>query len=244
MRPSSIATLLAALACLAGVTPGDAGELSVTPVTIAATAPTNAATLTLRNLGQKPINAQIRVFRWSQEGGVEKLERTSDVVVSPPITSLPPRVDYLVRVVRVAKTPVAKEESYRILVDEIPDRGPRENGTVTLMVRYSIPVFFAAGDAAAASVAWRLERADGGLRLAVRNNGAKHLRLANVRIKDKAGAIIPVQDGLVGYVLGGAAMAWPLTRINAGSVASGQVELIADSGSGPVHAPLSLSAPR
>ncbi len=69
------------------------------------TAPGAASTVTLRNEGAAPINAQIRVYRWSQVDGKENLEPTEDVVASPPAVTLAPQTNYVARVVRVSKRP-------------------------------------------------------------------------------------------------------------------------------------------
>src|SRR5207302_3878346 len=53
-----------------------AASLQVAPVNIEVQAPAAAATLRLHNVGTRPLNAQLRVFRWSQENGEEKLEPT------------------------------------------------------------------------------------------------------------------------------------------------------------------------
>lgn len=86
--------------------------------------PAAAATFTLHNEGTSPLNAQIRVFRWSQVNGEEKLEPTTDVVASPPIAALAPKTDYTIRIVRVSKQPVATGETYRLFVDEIQIPSP------------------------------------------------------------------------------------------------------------------------
>jgi P pilus assembly chaperone PapD len=100
-----------------------------------------AATVTLRNNGAKPIATQIRVFRWIQEAGRERLEPTEDVVASPPAVELQPAQDYVARVVRVTKKPVEGEEAYRLFIDELPE-APQGQRTVNLVVRHSIPLFF------------------------------------------------------------------------------------------------------
>ena len=72
--------------------------------------------------------------------------------------TLTPNTEYVVRVIRVATHPVNAEESYRVLVDELPDPAQRRNGVVSLVVRQSIPVFFANPDATPASVTWSIKR--------------------------------------------------------------------------------------
>jgi fimbrial chaperone protein len=47
-------------------------------------------------VGAAPINAQIRVFKWAQENGEEKLEPTEEVVASPPLATLAPNTDYTI----------------------------------------------------------------------------------------------------------------------------------------------------
>jgi len=74
-----------------------ATSLRVAPTNIEMIAPDSAAALTLRNEAKKPINVQMRVFRWTQQDGIERLEPTSDVVASPPAAKLGPGANYLVR---------------------------------------------------------------------------------------------------------------------------------------------------
>ena len=88
--------------------PAAAGSLQVEPVLLDVTAPGAASTVTLRNEGTQPINAQIRVFRWSLVDGQEKLEPTDAVVASPPSVTLTPKGQYIARVVlKIAANPAA-----------------------------------------------------------------------------------------------------------------------------------------
>lgn len=131
-----------------------AGSLQVEPVLIDVTAPGAASTITLRNEGTVPIDAQIRVFRWSIVNGEEELTPTNDVVASPPSVTLTPKGQYIARIVRVSKQPVAGEESYRLLIDQLSDLSQQKNGTVNLQVRYSIPVFFGAANKKHPTLSW------------------------------------------------------------------------------------------
>ncbi|UGX87085.1 fimbrial biogenesis chaperone [Phyllobacterium meliloti] len=216
----------------------NAASLRVAPTSLDLTAPGSAAVLTLTNQAKRPINVQVRVFRWTQVNGVEQLEPTSDVVASPPSTVLTGNKDYLVRVIRVSKKPVAGEESYRVIVDELPDPSRRKGGTVTLVMRYSIPVFFKDADASAPKVAWTIKRSGGGLVLAARNNGDSRLRLSDVQLM-QGGREIGTRKGLVGYVLGGASMQWPVGGGKA--VSAGSIALKAQSDAGPLDVNVAVS---
>jgi fimbrial chaperone protein len=184
-----------------------AASLQVAPVLLEVVAPGAAATVTLRNNGDKPIATQVRVFRWIQEAGGERLEPTEDVVASPPAVELQPAQDYVARVVRVTKKPIAGEEAYRLFIDELPE-APQGRRTVSLVVRHSIPLFFDAPGSSAPEAAWRVTQNGHAVSLSAVNGGDRRLRLASVRIGDAAGKSISLGPGLVGYALGRSAMTW------------------------------------
>ena len=243
MRIRTLASLML-VALAAGPLPTLADGLQVSPVTVEIAAPGATATLKLRNDGTLPIEAQIRVFRWSQVDGQERLTPTTDVVASPPSTSLQPRTDYTIRIVRVSRQPVAAAESYRLLVDELPSAAGRRNGTVSLVLRYSIPVFFYARDASEPAVGWSVERAQGRLYLASSNRGDRHVRIAALTLQDERGTRVSLGDGLVGYVLGRSAMRWPIPATSARLLTSGSLVVTAQGNRGPIHAVLPPQPPR
>lgn len=222
---------------LAAVPSSHAASLRVAPTTVELIAPDSAATFTLRNEAKRPLNVQIRVFRWTQKGGSEQLEPTSSVVASPPATKLKPSADYTIRVVRVDKSPVKTEESYRVVVDELPDPSRKKAGAVNLVVRYMIPVFFRNADAGGAEVSWRLKRSGGSLELVGQNKGSSRLRLSDLKLT-QGGKTIASRKGLVGYVLGGATMEFPVGR--GSRLGGGSVKLSANSAAGPISASVSV----
>ncbi|BCW88584.1 hypothetical protein sos41_17250 [Alphaproteobacteria bacterium SO-S41] len=211
-----------------------AASLRVAPVMIDLNPPQAASSLKVWNDGEEPINVQVRVFRWRQVNGEDVLEPTTDVVVSPPIARLMPGEENLVRVVRVSQTPIVGEESYRVLVDELPDPGARKSGAVKLVLRHSIPLFFAAEGSLAPSVVWKMQREAGGIRIVATNSGTKRLRVVNLAL-GVAGAEVARQEGLVGYVLGGASASW-FIPVKSGTPAGAAVTISAESEAGRIHA--------
>src|ERR1051325_6493292 len=89
-------------------------SIRVSPVLAEVRAPAGATALTLRNDNDRPIDVQIRAFGWNQSNGVERLEPTTDVAVSPPLTTVPAGAEYTIRVVRVSRRSLDGEESYRV----------------------------------------------------------------------------------------------------------------------------------
>ena len=73
------------------------------PVLVEVTLPAAASSLRLRNFGTKPISAQVRVYRWSQQNGRDHLVETRDVVASPPSAEIGADATQLIGIVRVSK---------------------------------------------------------------------------------------------------------------------------------------------
>jgi fimbrial chaperone protein len=231
------ARLVSALAIgLLGAAPVHAASLQVQPALVDVVAPGAASTVTLRNEGQKPITVQIRVFRWSQVDGEERLEPTEDVVASPPAVELTPETDYVARIVRVVKRPVAGEEAYRLLVDELPDARQVKSGTIKLLVRYSIPVFFAEPDRTPPAVAWTVSRHAGRVIVSARNAGVSRLRISSLSLRDAGGHKISFGNGLVGYALGRSTMRWTAPAGGHRFAASGPVRISGQGNDGTIDA--------
>lgn len=220
----------AALALAGTMNLASAASLQVAPTTVEVPAGANAAVLTLNNPGKTPLKAQIRVYRWSLENGQDKLEPARDVVASPPVVALKPGTDYTVRLVRLNKAPVAAEETYRILVDEIPDPSLKQQGVVQLAFRYSVPVFFMSNADARSQLSWSIERRNGKLVVSATNTGARRVRLADLKAVDDKGKQATIAKGLAGYVLARSSKSWVApNQLNAGASAL-RISAVGDSG--------------
>lgn len=219
--------LVAAAITFASTLPMQAQSLRVSPVTLDVQAPGAATSLTIRNEGRDTMTVQARSFRWTQQGGKESLQRTGDVVVSPPAVRLPPGATQIIRVVRTSKAPVRGEEAYRIIINEVPDQARRRGGAVNFATELRIPVFFSGRGASNPAVAWSLRNAGNATYLVAQNQGDTRLRLADLTLAGASGASVS-HPGLVGYVLGGATMQWPVAaagRLGAGARMKAQTNL-------------------
>jgi fimbrial chaperone protein len=212
-----------------------AASLQVAPVLVEVPTPAATSTLKLRNEGTKPLDAQIRVFLWTQANGVDSLTPTDDVAASPPLASLRPSTDYTVRIVRTSKEPVVKEESYRLLIDELPAPSTGSAATVNIALRYSIPVFFTVPGVAATRLTWELQqRVNNKPVIVVNNAGDRRVRLAKLKFTDGKGAIAYFGDGLAGYVLGHSSRNFEVPANAKGFGAGGVVSMSALGDIGPI----------
>ncbi|HUD42840.1 MAG TPA: molecular chaperone [Dokdonella sp.] len=200
---------LAVLALGLGPAASAAG-LQVTPIMLEIARKDASAVLWLANTGSDALHAQVRVVEWTQTDHEDRLDTTRDLVASPPLLEVAAGARQLVRIVRTSEaTPDARERSFRLLVDELPGQDRRGQGGVQFLMRYSVPVFIAADDPQPAPrLEWRL-RAEPPALEAV-NTGSARAQLSEVAIVDAAGQRTVLSDGLLGYVLAGAQMRWPL----------------------------------
>lgn len=212
----------------------EAASLQVTPVRIQVDTPAAASKVTVSNPGDVPITAQLRVFKWTRVNGQDQLTPTRDVVASPPLVKLAPGQPYVVRIVRLKKSGVAGEESYRLLVDEIPSPeaqtpviGPR------FAIRQSLPVFFT-GAGANAQIEWEASLKKGRLYVSARNQGQKRIRLSELSISAGAGKPLKVTTGL-GYVLGRSSEQWAAKIPVKGFAPGTTITIQAQSDNGPIR---------
>lgn len=140
MRFRAIA-LAIALTCLAA-TGSVAASLRVAPVMLDVAKGGFSTTLMVWNTGTAPVSIQVRVYLWTRKNGEDVLTPTKNVVVSPPIGTLKPGGENIIRIVRVANTPVTTREYYRVLVDQLPDPKAAKAGVVSILVRHAIPLYF------------------------------------------------------------------------------------------------------
>lgn len=234
LRSGLAAWTLAALTVGTGISV--AAELNVNPILLEMDAPTAAGTLTLRNGGSDTITVQTRVLRWSQSQGKETLTPATEIVASPPAVKLAPNQDYVVRIVRIAKTPVVGEESYRVIVDQLPNLQHLPAQSVNLLIRQSIPVFFDGPRASSPAVSWSFGTLGGKTALIASNSGDQRLRLASLRLRDAAGTTISFGGGLLGYALGHASMSWIVPGIPRGFGSGGTISITAQTEKGPINA--------
>lgn len=250
--------MLAGLLILTG-SPALANRLQVAPTLIEIAPGRPAEAIWLTNPGQAAVPVQVRVFRWDQRDGTDRLDPTEELIVSPSQVVIAPGQRQLIRILREGEAP-GSEASYRILVDELVGLSQTEEPPKGLQfrLRYSIPVFVAprsgsshsslpslsslsslspfssaSSDPSASAASSGASSAsatfgaphDSGPRLAaalrrdpasdaslleIDNAGRGRARLAEVSLLAPGKAPVELSPGLLGYVLAGQSMRWPV----------------------------------
>ncbi len=185
-----------------------AQALTVTPVNIQLEAGQKATSLTVVNQGSNPTSIQLRVYAWDQLGGTDQLTSSNAVLVSPPLATIEPGATQIVRIV-LRRSPEGHEETYRIVLDQIPP--PAEPGIVHVVLRMSIPIFAETKARGSSHMQFHVEREAGKTFLIALNNGARHDTLRNIELWTKNN--LKLQPEITGspYVLAGVTRRWQIS---------------------------------
>ena len=199
--------------CQLGAATAGATRLPGAPTSLQLEARQRAGELWLTNSGTSPVKLQVRVFRWVQQGGQEQLLPTDELMASPPMQALAAGQQQLVRVMRPTREPPAAQQYYRLIVDEVSDLATRAEG-MQFVLRYSIPVFVqpASGKLAPQLQARLVTLGDGRNGVEVANSGNSYAQIADLALGSAKRPRI-VHPGLLGYVLPGQVMRWPIERM-------------------------------
>lgn len=218
-------TCLALALLLAAPLPAAAkGQLQTRQTGVDLPAGTRAGRLVLANTGDAPVAAQVRAYAWTQVDGEDVLEASPALTASPAIVEIAPGAEQLVRIVRAEASAAASEQAYRVIVDELPgDPDTEATNAVTVRMRYVLPVFVRAADAAGAALSCQV----GGASLTCRNTGGQAAQLGATTLVGSRGSS-ELTPGLLGYVLAGSTRRFALDAAKvaaAGTPASLQVQL-------------------
>lgn len=191
-----------------------ASGLQVSPISLSLQAKQNARGLTLSNTGKDVVQAQVRVYHWSQDDKGDQLTASRGLLASPPMIELQPGEKQLIRIIRASAPPKGVEDSYRLSIDELPIKSAEQKTGLQFALSYSLPVFVqpVGVQQTAPKLQWNYTVQPDGNQVAMRvsNSGNGRAQLAKLSIEDTTGKTIEINPGLLGYVLPGATMQWTL----------------------------------
>ncbi len=200
------------LMLLTGAQRGMAGSFEVNPIRIDLSAQARSAALSVRNSGNQAVVVQTSLVAWTQQDGQNVYVPTRDILGTPPIATIPPGGEQIVRLGMRRAPDAQKELTYRIFLQEVPP--PPKPGFQGLQValRLSLPIFVQPRQGAAkATLVWNLQLQDkDSLRLRLDNQGTGHIQISSIELF-QPGREKPVasQSSLI-YVLAGQSRTWEL----------------------------------
>ncbi len=188
-----------------------AGGIRISPITVEIASQDRASLITLFNMSDDTSNLQVRIFKWTQSNGNDNLTDTDDIIASPPFITLPPGGSFNFRVVRTSDTGITGEQSYRVIIDELPKpRDKRSVGTgVGILIRNSLPLFVV-NDSAIPKIQPSISASG----LMMTNKGTRHALLSDVEITNlnTQQKLRLTVNTVNGYILENSYKSYPLTH--------------------------------
>ena len=241
------ATRRATLCALAAFLPQLAGAAAwdIDPVRVELSPEQQTAAITIKNDSDQATSIQIQTVAWSQVGGKDVYTPTRELLVSPPIVTIAPKSEQVIRAALRRQADASGELAYRINLQELPPP-PAEGFTgVQVALRIGLPVFVQSqkGDAAS-KMLWSVVRmSDNQLKVGLRNSGNAHVQVSDFSL------YVPGRDQpIVGesgsnYVLAGQTREWLLKTSLTETLAGGRLHLKAFTDAGDIDTELVLDKP-
>ncbi|MDB5753328.1 MAG: molecular chaperone [Ramlibacter sp.] len=212
-----------------------AAQFTITPVRIFMAPRDRAVAVTVSNDSDEQVVMQADLYSWKQKAdGSDDLELTEDLVLTPPILKLAPRSRQVVRLALLTPRPAGVQQTYRLIVREVPEARPAGQLQLQLALAFSLPVFITPPGArrelqcvVERSAADRAQARCG-------NSGTAYAQIRSLELIDEKGLRLAGRD-TVGYVLPGITRSFELVRGD-GRIPGGKVKLQAALDDGTLQA--------
>jgi fimbrial chaperone protein len=213
--------LAAAATCML---PAHAAQFTITPVRIFMTPKDRAVAVTVSNDSDEEVVMQADLYTWKQKAdGSDDLVLTEDLILTPPILKLPPRGRQVVRLARLTPPPAGVQQTYRLIMREVPEARTSTNIQLQVALAFSLPVFITP-PGVKRDLQCGVERAAPDQVRAVCNNaGTAYTQIRALEVLDDKGARIATRE-TGGYLLPAVKRSFDIKRAD-GKIPAGKVRL-------------------
>ncbi|HEX6805935.1 MAG TPA: fimbria/pilus periplasmic chaperone [Terriglobales bacterium] len=157
----------------------DGASLTVAPVRLELSAARPYTVLRVTNNASESVTLHARAFRWSFDAKDDVLTATDEVILNPPMATMRPKAVQIIRIGLRSRMESSVEETYRIIVEEVPTSKAKVEGTqISTILKMSIPVFVTPRKAVAPRLEWTAHRdANGAVIISGANHGEAHVQI-------------------------------------------------------------------
>jgi fimbrial chaperone protein len=227
---------------LAAASLAAAGSFSVSPIRIELSKGQPTAVMTVRNNDTAPVIIQASTLSWGQPGGEEAYGPTRELLVTPPIFTLPPDGEQIVRVALRREPEATRELAYRLLLAEVPQAADKEFTGLRVALRLSLPVFVRPMTPAKPEVEWHATwTGENQLQVTAANSGTAHLQVTDFELRFP-GVEVAEKVAVSRYVLPGSAITWEV-KVPAEVSRTASVAIHGFSDSGEFQAETQITGP-
>lgn len=194
----------------------------IDPVRIELAPGHQAAAITIKNSTDQATSLQVQTVAWSQVDGKDVYAPTPDVLVSPPIVTIAPHGEQVIRVALRRQADTLNELCYRINLQELIPPPIAGLTGVQVALRIGLPLFVQSRTGEAApKLVWTLKRmSDHTVKVSLQNKGTAHVQVSDFALYAPGGSQAMSSETSSSYVLAGQTREW-LLKAGVASMAPG-----------------------
>lgn len=204
-------------------------QVAISPVRIDLSDDHNKDVIRISSQADSAISYQVEVVSWSQsEDRREIYTPTEEILAVPPLFTLQPGDEQIVRVGMLTDADPSVERSYRMFITELASPQEEQSAAtgVNMRLRLGVPVFVTPNALPHATLDYFDSKQMGSqLFMQLRNSGNTHVRISEIRYQG-SGMESPKIESAAIYVLAGQAAYVPIEL--SGSDRTGKVTLVTD----------------
>jgi fimbrial chaperone protein len=222
-----------------------AADWEIEPVRIALSQSQQTAAITLKNTSSQPTSIQVQVVAWTQVDGKDVYESSRELLVSPPIVTIAPNSEQIIRAALRRPADPDLELSYRINLQELPPAPVAGFMGVNVAMRVGLPVFVEPlKGKTAPKMQWRVQQMPNTqLKVSLQNQGKSHVQVTDFSLYLPGGNQAVAGEAASTYIMPGQSHEWLLSIAANTKVPGGRLQLRAFTDAGDVDTQLALGRP-
>lgn len=181
-------------------------QVAISPIRVDLSDDHTKDVIRISSQASSTMSYQVEIVSWSQSDERREIyEPTDEVLVVPPLFTLQPGEEQIVRVGMLTDADPSVERSYRMFITELaaPQEEKREVTGVNMRLRLGVPVFVAARALPSASLEHiGSKQMENQLFMQMHNSGNTHVRISEVQFH-APGAEEPQIESAAIYILAG-----------------------------------------
>lgn len=160
-------------------------EWRVTPIRLDLGEKAKSGVITVINEGEGKLHVQMKAFEWTQDpDGKDQYAETNDIIFFPKIMVFEKKEERILRA-GIKMPAIAKEKTYRLFVEEIPEPKKSEGVQVAIAIRFGVPIFVKPLKEEAKGEIEKIGMSKGVINIVVKNTGNVHFIINSITLKGK-----------------------------------------------------------
>jgi fimbrial chaperone protein len=191
-------------------------SVSISPILLELDSKHQITSFTVTNKADTKVTFQLSTMKWEQKKGTDITTNTNDLIITPPIITIPAGAEQIVRVGMRNPTPRSIEGTYRIILKQLPididskDLKKSFTAGLRMILAFSVPLFITPVQEIK-RIDWEIKKIPSHkLRLKLTNKGNVHVTITKLLLQD-ASESVHFSPEVVGRVLSGQSREWVLS---------------------------------